>query len=149
MHIELAGPTGAAHSQILQRTAEPREIVPFEMRNDQQRICMNDVGGQLGSLHQFTFYRYLYRVFAAQSVGNNHRHLQTSVVESVERRAMQVIHRVPTHARIQGIGVGKIRFALDLAQSFQYGPQINRPNEGRIAIFTHMDFYRHKLIFMI
>ena len=150
VHLHLAGPAAAAHTDILNGAAEPGHLVALKVGQGNNNIRIGQSVTDFSFLHKFAVgYGEQSFVRAFQTVGDNHMAVRAQRVKAVLIRNVQMFQGVLAGAHIQSVTVRQERFAAGSFYRFHNHPGILRPQESYVVAFAKMHLDGYKFIFKI
>ncbi|MBA7473465.1 hypothetical protein ES707_08805 [subsurface metagenome] len=130
MLLRLPGGRGAAHRQVLDRPAEPGEVVAFDVREDDHAVGGEDVSGDPDALEVLLVDGDLSPVPAPQPVGDDHRGADYCVVKAVLDGGDRMPDGVGPASRVEGAGIGDERVRSALLHLIDHLPGKDRVQVG-------------------
>ena len=146
MLLHLACAASAAHSDVLDRTAEARRLVPLEMRKTDEDIGIHDGASDLRRLDILTVPDGdLDLVRSAQAITDEDLAARRDRVEPVKIRAVEMFQRMLAAAWIERIAVREERAPALLLDEIGDDLCVLRAEECHIAEFAKVHFDCDKL----
>ena len=150
MLFHFTGPAAAAHTDILQRAAEPRHFMSFKMGQTDKHVRIHDSASDFRFFHvHAVLNRNLCFVRAPQTVCNNDLAAGCSGIETVQVRAVHMLRRMPAAAWIEGIAVCQEGDPALFLHQIGNHLRVLGTQERHVAQFAEMHFDSDKLAFHI
>lgn len=150
MHLHLAGPGTAAHTDIFQGAAESGQFMAFKMIYRQENVRVHDRSSDLCLFYIFAaLHRDIYVVSSFESVGDQHMAAGVIGVKPVLIGALDVIERVLASAHIQGVAVGEERFAVQILDHIHDSAGVVRAEICQISRLSEVNFDGDIFVFKI
>ena len=144
--LHLAGPASAAHSDILDRSAESGQLMALEMCQRDEDIRIHHRAADVSCLAVLAVrHRNLKVIRAAETVRDQNLTSGRNGIESVDIRAVQMLQRVLAGTGIERVAVREERHTALLLHHVRHSPGVIRTEISEIAQLPEMHLDRHEL----
>ena len=141
---QLAFAGGAAHPQVFERPAEPREFVQLEVGQGHQGLGLDDGLGQKHGLKLLAVDLHLHFGLAGEAVGDDQRRPHHRVGKAVFNGGGEMADGLAPGAHIHGVGVGEKGPPPQVPNLVHHLAHVHRPDKGGIALLPEMQLHRHQ-----
>lgn len=148
--IHLAGSGAAAHTDVLESTAEARILMTLEMAEAYENIGVHDCTADLGSLENLTTVDGDFHIISAlKAVTDNNGAADSVGSEAVEPGTFKMLNSILAGAHIESVAVAKIGYAARFLDDFNDGTGIVGTQEAEITQLTKMHLDDNKAAFHV